>query len=42
MDNLDILFIENSVESKVLLTTKESATKLLNSDASYHVTPHQS
>ena len=37
-----ILSIENPVESKVLLTTEESSTWLLDSGASYHVTPHRS
>ena len=38
----NILSIENPVESKVLLTTEESSTWLLDSGASYHVTPHRS
>ena len=40
--DLSILSIENPDESKVLLTTKESSTWLLDSGTSYHVTPHQS
>ena len=36
----NILSIENPVESEVLLTTEESSTWLLDSGASYHVTPH--
>ena len=35
----NILYIENSIESKVLLTTKDSNTCRLDSSASYHVTP---
>ena len=34
--------IENPVKSEVLLTTEESSTCLLDSGASYHVTPHSS
>ena len=37
----NILSIEKPVESKVLLTTEESSTWLLDSGASYHVTPHR-
>ena len=35
-------YIDSSVESKVLLTTEESSTWLLDSGASYHMTPHRS
>ena len=38
----NILLIKNSVKSKVLVTTQESSTWLLDSDVSYHVTPHRS
>ena len=38
----NILSIENPVESEVLLTIEESSTWLLDSGASYHVTPHRS
>ena len=38
----NILSIENPVKSEVLLTTEESSTWLLDSGASYHVTPHRS
>ena len=41
-DNPNILSIENLVELEVLLTTEESSTWLLDSGASYHVTPHRS
>ena len=37
----NILSIENLVESEVLLTIEESSTWLLDSGASYHVTPHR-
>ena len=38
----NILSIENTVESEVLLTTEESSTWLPDLGASYHVTPHRS
>ena len=38
----NILSNENLVESEVLLMTEESSTWLLDSGASYHVTPHRS
>ena len=38
----NILSIENPIKSEVLLTTEESSTWLLDSGASYHVTPHRS
>ena len=38
----NILSIENPIKLEVLLTAKESSTWLLDSDASYHVTPHRS
>ena len=41
-DNPNILSIENSVESEILLMTEESSIWLLDSSASYHVTPHRS
>ena len=41
-ENPNILSIENPVKSEVLLTTEESSTCLLDSGASYHVTPHSS
>ena len=41
-DDPNILSIENLVESEVLLTTEESSTWLLDSGASYHMTPHRS
>ena len=41
MTDLNILSIENPVESEVLLTTEESSTWLLDSGVSYHVTPHR-
>ena len=37
----NILSIENPVESEILLVTKESSTWLVDSSASYHVTPHR-
>ena len=40
--DLNILSIENPVESGVLLTTEESSRWLLDSGVSYHVTPHRS
>ena len=39
-DDPNILSIENRVKSEVLLTTEELSTWLLDSGASYHVTPH--
>ena len=42
IDDPNILSIENSVESEVPLMTEESRTWLLDSGASYHVTPHRS
>ena len=42
MDNWNILSIENSVESEVLITTEESSTWLLDLGTSYHVTLHRS
>ena len=38
----NILSIENPIELEVLLTIEESSIWLLDSGASYHVTPHQS
>ena len=40
--NPNILCIENPVELEVLLTIEELSTWLLDSSASYHVTPHRS
>ena len=42
IDDLNILFIENSIESEVLLTAKETTMWLLDSGALHHVTPHRS
>jgi ATP-binding cassette subfamily B (MDR/TAP) protein 1 len=38
-DDPNILNVENTIEAKVLLTTEDATSWLLDSGASYHVTP---
>jgi uncharacterized protein YunC (DUF1805 family) len=41
-DDPNILTVDNMIEAEVLLTTEEATSWLLNSGASYHVTPFRS
>jgi hypothetical protein len=41
-DDLNILIVDSTTEAEVLLTTEEATSWLLDSGASYHVTPFRS